>query len=91
MSPGSSVWIEVTHSMQRAILCAMSLVLKSESPLFWAAVPITNASLVLKQALEGVWNPAFVIIACVTSLIYAAVAVLFAAHSFQKESILLKA
>ena len=24
MSPGSSVWIEVTHSMQRGILCAMS-------------------------------------------------------------------
>src|SRR5438876_1597897 len=27
MSPGSSVWIEVTHSMHRGILCAMSLVL----------------------------------------------------------------
>src|SRR5207245_2321138 len=27
MSPGSSVWIEVTHSMQRGILWAMSLVL----------------------------------------------------------------
>ena len=27
MSPGSSVWIELTHSMQRGILCAMSLVL----------------------------------------------------------------
>lgn len=69
----------------------LSLVLKSEAPLFWAAVPITNASLVLKQALEGVWNPAFVLIACVTSLLYALIAVLFAAHSFQKESILLKA
>lgn len=69
----------------------LSLVLKSEAPLFWAFVPITNASLVLKQALEGVWNPAFVMIACATSLLYAVVAVLFAAHSFQKESILLKA
>ena len=69
----------------------MSLVLKSEAPLFWAAVPITNAALVLKQALEGVWNPTFVIIAFVTTLVYAAAAVLFAAHSFQKESILLKA
>lgn len=69
----------------------LSLFLKSEAPLFWAAVPITNASLVLKQALEGVWNPAFVIVACVTSVLYAVVAVLFAAHSFQKESILLKA
>lgn len=68
-----------------------SLVLKSEAPLFWAAVPITNASLVLKQALEGVWNPAFVGIAFVTTIIYATVAVMFAAHSFQKESILLKA
>ena len=26
-SPGSSGWIELTHSMQRGILCAMSLVL----------------------------------------------------------------
>lgn len=69
----------------------LSLFLKSESPLFWAAVPITNASLVLKQALEGVWNPAFVLVACVTSILYAVAAVLFAAHSFQKESILLKA
>ncbi|MBC8135979.1 MAG: ABC transporter permease [Fibrella sp.] len=69
----------------------LSLFLKSEAPLFWAAVPITNASLVLKQALEGVWNPAFVLIACVTSLLYAVTAVLFAAHAFQKESILLKA
>src|ERR1700726_4169478 len=28
MSPGCSVWMEVTHSMQRGILCAMSSVLK---------------------------------------------------------------
>jgi len=69
----------------------MSLVLKSEAPIYWALVPITNASLVLKQALEGVWNPAFVSVACVTTLIYAVAAVLFAAHAFQKESILLKA
>ncbi|MBC8140646.1 MAG: hypothetical protein H7Y38_04315, partial [Armatimonadetes bacterium] len=69
----------------------MSLVLKSEAPLYWALVPITNASLVLKQALEGVWNPAFVGVACITTLVYAVVAVLFAAHAFQKESILLKA
>ena len=69
----------------------MSLVLKSEAPLFWAAVPITNASLVLKQALEGVWNPAFVGVAFVTTILYAAAAVIFAAHAFQKESILLKA
>ncbi len=69
----------------------LSLVLKSEAPLFWAFVPVTNASLVLKQALEGVWNPAFVLIACATSLLYAVIAVLFAAHAFQKESILLKA
>src|SRR3984885_13206071 len=29
ISPGSNVWIEVTHSMQRGMLCAISSVLKS--------------------------------------------------------------
>ena len=73
-------------------ICAMmSLVLKSESPIVWAFVPITNAALVLKQSLEGTTNLTFVMVACGTSLLYAACAVTFAAHAFQKESILLKA
>ena len=38
MSPGSSVWIDVTHSMQRGILCAMSSVLK-----FCFSVPLTHS------------------------------------------------
>ena len=38
MSPGSSVWIEVTHSMQRGILCAMSSVLK-----FCFSSPLTHS------------------------------------------------
>ena len=38
MSPGYSEWIELTHSMQRGILCAMSLVLK-----FCLSSPFTHS------------------------------------------------
>src|SRR5215469_16953129 len=40
ISPGSSVWIDVTHSMQRGMLCAMSSVLKSciNVPLFHSLI-----------------------------------------------------
>ena len=67
-----------------------TLLLKSSAPLYWAAVPITNAALVLKQVLEGTINPAFIAVACATSLLYAAAAVGVAAYAFHKESILLK-
>jgi ABC-type Na+ efflux pump, permease component len=78
------------------ILCAsvaalLSMMIKAEAPLVWAFVPITNAALVLKQALEGVSNPAFVAAACAASVVYAAAAVAFATHLFQREAILLKA
>lgn len=74
-----------------SIAAMMTMLLRAEAPLFWALVPITNAALVLKQALEGVTNLPFVALACAASLAYAAAAVLFATRSFQKESILLKA
>jgi sodium transport system permease protein len=73
------------------VAAMMTMLLRADAPLFWALVPITNAALVLKQALEGVTNLPFVAVACVASLAYAAAAVLFATRSFQKESILLKA
>jgi sodium transport system permease protein len=68
----------------------LSILLKSAPPLFWALVPITNAALVLKQALQGNLSVAFVAIACIASLVYAAIAVFIAAQLFQKESVLLK-
>ncbi len=66
----------------------LSVVLKVDCPLFWALVPITNAALVLKQALQGVINPAFIAVACDTSLLYAAAAVMLAAHLFRREAVL---
>jgi sodium transport system permease protein len=75
-----------------ASVCAMmSMLVKSSAPLYWALVPITNAALILKQALENHLDPAFVAIACAASLVYAAIAVVFAIQLFQKESVLLKA
>src|SRR5207248_39526 len=66
----------------------LSILLKPNSPLLWALVPITNAALVLKQALQGIVDPPFIALACGTSLLYAAAAVLLAAHLFSRESIL---
>jgi hypothetical protein len=54
----------------------------------WAIVPITNAALVLKQALQGIVNPQFIAVACGTSLLYAGAAVLLAAQLFRRESVL---
>jgi len=66
----------------------LSMPLKPNSPLYWALVPITNAALVLKQALQGAISPAFVAVACAASLLYAAAAVLLAAQLFRRESVL---
>lgn len=66
----------------------LSLLVKAGAPLFWALIPVTNASLVLKQALQGALNPTFVVIACATSVLYAAIAVGYAASLFKKESVL---
>lgn len=76
------------------VMTALSMItftMKADAPLYWAIVPVTNAALVVKQGIEGTVNPAFLIIAIVASLLYATIAVLGAAHAFQKESILLKA
>ncbi|MGC4045319.1 MAG: ABC transporter permease subunit [Armatimonas sp.] len=69
----------------------LTMLLKTESPLWWALVPITNAGLVLKQALAGIVNPTFVAVAFGSSLVYAAVAIFYARSVFEKESVLLKA
>ena len=66
----------------------LSMLLKADGPLYWALMPITNAALVLKQALQGIIDPAFIAIAFGTSLLYAALAVLLAAHLFSRESVL---
>ena len=73
------------------VLGMITMFLKVETPLYWTLVPVANAAMVVKQALQGVTNIPFLVGASVTSMLYAALAVAFAAHAFQKESILLKA
>jgi sodium transport system permease protein len=56
-----------------------------------ALVPILNAALIIKLALSNRFEPTFIAIAFVASIGYAAIALVFAASLFQKESVLLKA
>ncbi len=73
------------------VLGMVTMFLKVETPLYWTLVPVANAAMVVKQSLQGVTNIPFLIAASVASMLYAALAVAFAAHAFQKESVLLKA
>lgn len=77
--------------MGASVGAMMSMFVRAEAPLYWAAAPVLNAALVLKQALAGTIQPAFVGIACIASILYAAVAVFYARSVFEKESVLLKA
>jgi sodium transport system permease protein len=74
-----------------SVAAMLSTFLKSDAGLAYAVVPVLNAALVLKQALEHSFNLPFVALACVTSLLYAGLALWFATRLFEKESVLLKA
>jgi sodium transport system permease protein len=69
----------------------ISMMIKSEAPLTLALVPVLNATLVLKQALSGTFDPVFIGVATLASLSYAALAIFFATRLFENERILLKA
>ncbi len=69
----------------------MSMMVKADSGLSFALVPVLNATLVLKQALSGAVNPSFMVVAVLASVFYAGIALTFAVKLFQKESVLLKA
>lgn len=73
-----------------SVLAMLSMLTRANAPLPVALAPVLNAALVLKQALQGSINPAFVTLACSASLVYAAVALFYATRLFQKESVLLK-
>jgi len=73
------------------VAAMMSMFLKMDSGIIYSAVPILNAALTLKGALEGTLNPVFVAVASVTSFVYAGLAVAISAYLFQKEEVLLKA
>jgi sodium transport system permease protein len=69
----------------------MSMLLRGEAALSMALVPVLNATLVLKQALMGIIDPAFIALGFASSILYAALALMFATRLFHKESVLLKA
>ena len=73
------------------VAAMMTMFVKAESNILFALVPVLNAGLVLKGALEATLSPGFVVLACAASLLYAGVAVAVAVGLFEKESVLLKA
>jgi sodium transport system permease protein len=68
----------------------MSFVLPAESGLPLSLVPILNTVMVMKQVLTGLIRPDFILLATVTSLVYAAVALRLVVSLFERESILFR-
>ncbi len=56
-----------------------------------ALVPVLNASIIIKQALSGSYDPGFISIAFAASAVYAGIALFIATRLFHKESVLIKA
>ena len=69
----------------------MSMAINSDVPRTLALVPVLNAALIIKQALGGSFDAGFIALAFLTSLIYAAAALLLATRLFQNEAVLTKA
>ena len=68
-----------------------SMMMTSDAGIGAALVPILNTSIIVKQALNGSYNAAFIGVAVATSILYAAASLVFVARMFQKESVLMKA
>ncbi len=68
----------------------MSMFTGSEAPKAMAAIPILNASLIIKQALTASVDPGFVVLALSASIVYAGLAVAVCARMFERESVLLR-
>jgi sodium transport system permease protein len=68
----------------------LSTTIGSEVSRVVALAPILNASIIIKQALNGSYDPIFILLAFAASAFYAGLALAFATHLFQKESVLLK-
>ena len=73
-----------------SVLSMMSMMMRTNTSVFVAAVPMLGPALVLKQALQSIINPVFIGIAAGTSVVYAVLAVWLAARMFMKESVLLR-
>ncbi len=68
----------------------MSMFTGTEAPKAMAAIPILNASLIIKQALTASVDPGFVVLALAASIVYAGLAVAICARMFERESVLLR-
>ncbi|MBM3493850.1 MAG: ABC transporter permease [Armatimonadetes bacterium] len=68
----------------------MSMVMGAEAPRAMAAVPVLNASLIIKQALTGSTDPAFLVLALAASVLYAGIAVAICTRLFDRENVLLR-
>jgi len=68
-----------------------SMMMTSDAAIGAALVPVLNTSIIIKQALNGSYNAAFIGVAFVASIVYAGAALAFVANAFQKESVLMKA
>jgi len=69
----------------------MSMTMTSDIAPSLALVPVLNAALIIKQALVGSFDPRFIALAFLASLVYAAAALFFATRLFQNEAVLIKA
>jgi sodium transport system permease protein len=69
----------------------MSMFIGTDVARQMALIPILGASVIIKQALSGTYDPLFILLAFVASITYAALALTFATRLFQKESVLIKA
>lgn len=67
-----------------------SMFMDSKVSLSVALVPILNGSLIIKQALDGSYNAAFITLAFAASVAYAGIAIGLATKMFQNESVLIK-
>lgn len=68
-----------------------SMAIGSDVGLPVAFVPVLNAAVIIKQALNNNYNAPFIAVAFLSSLFYAAASLLFVTRLFDKESVLIKA
>ena len=68
-----------------------SMAIDSDVGLAVAFVPVLNAAVIIKQALNGSYHAPFIAAAFVSSLLYAAASLFFVTRLFEKESVLIKA
>jgi len=67
-----------------------SMFVSTDSPISLALAPILNVTIVIKQVLAGASNLPFLIVALVSSALYAAIGVLVSVRLFENEKVLLK-